>query len=174
MRGRSFGLAGVVAAIAACSPALDWRELRPEGGVGLTLLFPCKPASHARVLKLAGEPTRTTVVACTAAGVTWAVTIADVQDPVRVAAALGELKAAAAANLAAAAPRPIEGEVPGATPNPQAGRVGLTGHYPDGRAAQMQVAAFARGTVVFQVSVLGEQLDVDALDTFYGSLRVSP
>lgn len=172
MQGRSLGLAVFVAVTAACSPALDWRELRPDDSGGLTVLFPCKPASHARLLTLAGTPARTTMHACTAAGATWAVAVADVQDPARVTAALVELKAAATSNLAAGEPRPLDGVVPGATPNPQAGRVALAGRYPDGRAAQMQVTVFTRGTIVIQATVLGERLDSDAVDTFHSSLRL--
>ena len=32
---------------AACTPTLDWREVRPEAS-GLVALFPCKPDRHAR------------------------------------------------------------------------------------------------------------------------------
>ena len=34
-----------------------------------------------------------------------------------------------------------------------------------------QVAVFARGTQVFQATVLGERMDAEAADTFFGSLR---
>lgn len=170
----SASVAALGAALAAgCSPALDWRELRPEGGAGLTVQMPCKASSHARMLALAGAPVRTTLYACSTADVTWGVAIADVQDPARVGPALGELKAAAAGNLAAGPPRPLAGVVAGATPNPQAGRIALDGHYPGGRTAQMQVAVFARGTWVVQATVLGERLDTDAADNFFASLRIA-
>jgi hypothetical protein len=138
------------------------------------LQLPCKPASHARVILLAGKPVRTTLHACTAGGVTWAVAIADIQDPTRVTAALGELKASAAGNLTAGAPRALAGTVAGATPNPQSGRLALEGRYPDGRAAQMQLAVFARGTWLIQATALGERIDGDAAETFFAALRFPP
>ncbi|HET9976341.1 MAG TPA: hypothetical protein VFQ20_02815 [Burkholderiaceae bacterium] len=162
------------AAVSACAPALDWREVRPDGAGGLVLAFPCKPASHARMLPLAGAPVRTTLHACSAGDATWAVAFADIEDPARVTAALAALKAAAAANIAAAASQPLTGVAAGATPNPQAGRLALEGRYPDGRTARMQLAVAARGTVVVQVSVLGERIGRDEADSFFGSVRFTP
>jgi hypothetical protein len=169
MQCRSLWAAGLLAC-AACSAAFDWREVRPEGS-DLVALFPCKPASHARQLSLAGAAARTTLYACSTGGATWAVSFADVQDPARVAPALLALRQAAAGNVAAAEAKPLELRVAGATPHREAGRWAFDGRYPDGRAVRMQSAVFSRGTVVYQATVLGERLDEAALDTFYTSLR---
>jgi hypothetical protein len=91
-----------------------------------------------------------------------------------VAAALDELRSAAAGNLGTAATQPLALRVPGATPNPASGRVLVSGKLPDGTAVQEQVAVFTLGTKVFQATVLGPQLPADAVETFFGSLRVSP
>ena len=40
------------ALLVGCSPALDWREVRVEGRDAFVLL-PCKPAAHARQVRLA-------------------------------------------------------------------------------------------------------------------------
>ena len=71
----------------ACAPALDWREVRPAGS-GITLLFPCKPDSHARQVQLGPHSVRLELHACTAAGTTWALAFADMGDPARVGPAL--------------------------------------------------------------------------------------
>lgn len=170
---RRLPLVASLLACAACSAALDWREVRPSGS-DLVALFPCKPASHARQVALAGAPVRTTLYACSTGGATWAISFADVQDPARVAPALVALRQAAAGNVGAAVGKSLDLRVAGATPNPEAGRSVLNGRYPDGRVVQMQSAVFARGTVVYQATALGERLDADALDTFYSSLRLSP
>jgi hypothetical protein len=169
MQSRSLWATGLLAC-AACSAALDWREVRPEGS-DIVALFPCKPASHARQLSLSGVPVRTTLYACSTGGATWAVSFADVQDPARVAPALVALRHAAAGNVGAATGQSLDLRVAGATPNPESGRSTWDGRYPDGRAMRMQSAVFARGTVVYQATVLGERLDAEALDTFYASLR---
>ena len=161
---------GVAALCAACSPALDWRELRPTDS-GLRVLFPCKPASHARRVNLGPDAVRLELHACSAGGVTWAVAVADVQDPARVGPALTELRTAAADNLSAAAAQRLELKVEGATPNPASQRVQFQGRLPDGRAVTEQVAVFAKGTRVFQAIALGGKLDPEAVDSFFASLR---
>lgn len=163
----------LAAALAGCTPALDWREVRPDGSGGLSALFPCKPTSHARMVALAGARIRTTLVACSAGGTTWGIAFADVQDPARVGQALTELRAAAAGNLAAGALRPIAGTIAGATPNDAAGRFAADGRFPDGRGARMEVAVFARGTTVVQATALGERLQPEAIETFFAALRLT-
>ena len=69
--------------LAACAPALDWRDVRLEGS-GVLLLFPCKPDSQTRTLSLAGASVRLSLHACSAAGSTWALAVADLGDPARV------------------------------------------------------------------------------------------
>jgi hypothetical protein len=162
-----------VALLAACSPALDWRELRPEGS-GLALLMPCKPDRQSRRVALASAQVPMTLHACSAAGVTWAVAFADVGDPTKVGAALDELRAAAAANLGAGETTELPLNVAGATPQPASRRVQFHGRMPDGRAVSEQTAVFAKGTRVFQVVVLGPVLEPQAVASFFDSLRLLP
>lgn len=156
-----------------CAPALDWRELRPADS-GLSVLFPCKPTHHARRVSLGPDAVQLELFACTAGGVTWAVAFADMQDPARVGPALTELRTAAANNLSAAPAQALTLKVEGATPNPASQRVQFQGRMPDGRAVTEQVAVFAKGTRVFQAIAVGDTLDAEAVDAFFGSLRLRP
>lgn len=160
---------------AACTPALDWREVRPEGS-GLALLMPCKPDSQVRAVGLAATQVRLSLHACSAAGVTWALAFADVGDPAKVTAALSELRASAQENLRAAdaEPLPLPLKVEGATPNDASQRVQFTGRMPDGRVVTEQMAGFAKGTRVFQAVALGPSLESEAMATFFGNLRLLP
>ncbi|HSM22203.1 MAG TPA: hypothetical protein VK876_08350 [Rubrivivax sp.] len=167
------GAGGAALLLAACAPALDWRDVRPEGS-NMTLLMPCKPTAQQRRLPLAGAAVILSLHACSADGQTWGVAHADVEDPARVAAALAELRVSAAANVDAGAAEPLQLQVPGATPQPASERVRLEGHLPDGRPVQVQVAVFAQGTRVFQVTALGERLPGEAAETFFGSIRFAP
>lgn len=168
-----WALGAAVGLLAACAPALDWRELRPEGS-GLVLLMPCKPERQARQVSLASTQVRLELHACSAGGITWGVAHADVGDPARVGAALDELRASAARNLGAAQATALPLKVEGATPNASSQRVQLAGHMPDGRAAVEQTAVFVKGTRVFQAVALGQALDAEAVDTFFASLRLAP
>jgi len=157
-----------------CSPALDWREVRPPGSQ-LQLFFPCKPNAQHRSVQLAGQPVRLALHACSAGGQTWALAFADLADPLRVTAAMAELSASAAANIAAdSVSRRTPLQVPGATPNPGSERNWLTGKLPDGKAVRMQVAVFTYGTRVFQATALGESLPDEAADVFFNAIRVQP
>ena len=164
-----------VALLCACAPSLDWRDVRPADSP-VQLLMPCKPIVQERGVVLAGQPVRLVLHACSAGGQTWALAMADVNDPARVGAALAALRAAAAANIGAAAsgPGPTPLRVPGATPNPGSQRLRLQGKLPDGKAVQTQLVVFTHGTRVFQATAVGEQVPDEAAQTFFDAIRVQP
>lgn len=170
---RGPGATLMLMAAVGCAPALDWRDVRPAGA-GVQLQFPCKPNGQSRDLGLAGQRVSLALHACAAGGLTWGLAVADVADPALVGPALAELAASAAANLGAAAGETLPLRVSGATPNAAAGRQRLSGKLRDGKAVQMQVAVFTRGTLVYQASVLGERIGDDAAQTFFDAVRFSP
>lgn len=168
----------LLAALVACAPALNWREVRPES-TGLVAMFPCKPSRQTREVPLAGVRVSMQLLACEAGGATWSLSHAELADPGRVGTALVALNDALAANLgspAASPPAPLV--VPGMTPQPRAQRVHLGGQRADGVAVRVDAAVFARGTHVFQAVVMqpaGERaLDSEAPQNFFGGLRFSP
>ena len=170
---RWVGVLTTALVFSACAPALDWREVR-VGAAESVALFPCKAASHARVIALAGQQVKLTLHACQAGEATWGLAWADVGDPARVGAALQGLQEGARMNLgqAQAQARPLA--VKGQTPHPSAGLWSLAGRYPDGKPAVGQVAVFSRGTVVFQATALGVSAGSEAAETFFTALRFGP
>lgn len=166
-------LTTVLLGLVACSPALDWREWRPQGS-GIQLLMPCKPVPQMRKLRLAGQAVNLWLHACQAGAQTWGLAYADMGDPSLVGPALAEFRASAATNIAGAEGSAAPWVVPGATPHVESRRVQLQGRLPDGKAVHEQVATFSMGTTVFQATVIGEVLPADAVDNFFGSIRASP
>lgn len=160
----------VIVLSVACSPTLDWREVRPAGSSAL-LLMPCKPKAQERRLLLAGQPVRMALHACSAGEQTWSLAFADVADPARVGDVLKLLAQTAGANVAAAAAQGQPFVVPGATPNIDSQTVGYEGKLPDGRAVQLRVAVFAHGTHAYQATVLGPALPTEGVQTFLSSIR---
>ena len=156
--------------LAGCSPRLDWREVRMPD-TGLTALLPCRPASQARRLVLAGSEVEMSMLACTGDSVVFAVASADVVQPGRVGMAMAELHAAAARNLGAAPQGLGAFQMPGSTPNAQAGITSFTGLLGDGRRVEEKVAVFARGTRVYQATIVGPAVEVEASEAFFGGLR---
>ena len=159
--------------LAACSPALDWREVQPQGS-SVKLLFPCKPVMHARTLMLAGEPTAVALHVCDADGLTWALTVAVVGDPRRITRSLQELRGAAAANVQASSAPLRPQVVRGATPNDQAGSVQLQGRRPDGQMVQQSLLVFAQGLQVYAVAALGPTVTDEITQSFFASIRILP
>lgn len=168
--GLAFAL-GVALGVSACAPTLDWREVRPEDGRWVAL-FPCKPKTHARSVELAGAQVRIHLYACTAAGHTYALSWADLGDPSRVTPALRMLRQATVANLDAPEPVPQPLQVPGMTPNPEALRVRVSGHLPDGQAVTHVAGYFAHATRIHQVNVVGPEPPEEAVQTFFEGLRL--
>jgi len=175
MISRTLKVAWVAACVGlgACSPALDWREVRPAE-TRLLAMFPCKPAAQTRKLPLAGQTVALNLYACTTAGWTWGLAHADMVDPSLLGAALNELRSAAAANIGSPAAEPLPAQVPGATPHVASARVQLAGRRPDGQAVQMEMAVFAHGTRVFQATVLGERAPGEEAAAFFSGLRFLP
>lgn len=165
------GLALLAAALSACSPALDWREVRPAG-TAVVALMPCRPTASTRTVPLAGQAVRLSMLACKAQDMTWALAAADVGDPARVAAALAALRESVLANLegnvVGSEPAPVRGATPGA----QAARVRVAGRKPDGSVANGQFVVFAHGSQVFEAVVIGAAVPEAAAGTFFDSLRV--
>jgi len=157
-------------ALSGCAPSLDWREVRPQDSA-VVAMFPCRPASHARDVQLAGAKVRLTLHACTAGDTTWALAFGELADPARVGPALLELRESAAANLQAAAPQVLPLKVEGATPNEHMARLALQGRLPDGRPVQEQLAVFAKGLRVYQATAVGARLPAEGLEVFFGGLK---
>ncbi len=156
--------------LAACSPALDWRDVRPEGAP-LQLQFPCRPLAQQRSVPLAGAPVPLQLQVCSAADASFALAHADLADPARVGPALQQLAAAARENLQGRIERSAPFAPTGATPNEAALRQRIIGRRPDGQALQMELAVFAIGTRVFQATVLGAQIDDAAAEAFIASVH---
>lgn len=110
---------------------------------------------------------------CTADGITYALSYAELGDPRLVGPALSELRASTAANLGAQAHADGALHVPGMTPNAHAGRVRMEGKLPSGQPAQAAAGFFVKGTRIFQVTVVGPKLDGQALETYLGALKLS-
>lgn len=137
-------------------------------------MFPCKPERFARTLILAGIPVQMRMETCSAAGVTYAVTYAQVAEPAQLVPAFEQLRAAALDNVAGHAEHLAPFVVAGMTPNAAAGRWTMQGHGADGKPLTAWVGLFSKGLTVYQATVVGPQVDTEAADTFFTALSLAP
>jgi hypothetical protein len=159
-----------IGGLAGCAPALDWREVRPEAS-DVVAVFPCKPDRAEREVPLGERRVRMRLLSCSVDGTVFALSGSDAVDPAQVTPALAALRETAARNVAAPAAAAVAFVVPGATPNGQAGRLRLDGRRPDGQPLIAHAAFFARGTAVWQATVMGAAPPAEAVDTFFAGLQ---
>ena len=169
MRLLACATAGMLVALAACSPSLDWRELLVDG-TDLVAVFPCRPHRVTRTLALAGRTVHMQMASCTDDGVTYAVSWADLGDPAAVRPALEALRRSAAANLGTSEGTFVPFAPRVATPSEAAARIEIAGRLPDGRAVREGAAFFALGMRVYQASLIGEAPSRAAIDGFLAGL----
>jgi hypothetical protein len=155
--------------LGACSPALNWRDARPEG-TSLLLTFPCKPQQIAQDVVLAGRNVHMSMTGCVAAGMTFALAHARLDDAASSAAALDALRQSAVANL--------DGRV-GASHPVQVGRdagiaLDIDGRSPQAEAMREHVVLFAHGADAYQATTFGsaDAYKDDAAQMFAESIRM--
>ena len=165
------GLAALLA-LAACSPALNWREVRPEG-TRLNLLLPCKPDKAQKLVPLGGRATPLAMLGCDADGATFAVATADVGDAAQAASVLALWQELALANMKAApaSRQMLPLTLPGTAPGTPVTRLQAQGQRADGSAVSTQAAYFAQGSQLFQVVMYAPRIAPEAAETFFSSLK---
>lgn len=158
-----------LAGLAACNPTFNWRDVRPDG-TQLALLMPCKPDKAQKTVSMAGQPTELLLLSCDAGGATFAVAVADVKDPSKVAATLDQWKSATLANIKAApATTGVAFKLTGSASD--AVMVGVMGQRASGQAVSSQAAYFAQGSQVFQAVMYADKIAPDVADTFFSGLK---
>lgn len=174
-----------VFALSACSPTLDWREVRFEGTMEaseaspLTALLPCKPDRATREQTVGGERVSLSMIGCTASGATFTLSRMVLKNSAKTPQVLAAWQAAALANshpinthaTVPTQPETIPFKVPGASGWPAAVRMNLSAN---------QMAWFAQlagaDIVLYQAAIYGSHdakpLAAEATNTFFESLRL--
>ena len=91
--------------LAACSPALNWRDVTLKD-TAITALMPCKPDAGSRKINLAGHDVEMFLQSCEADGATFAVAHVSLTDLAQVPAALAHWQKATWAHVAVVDPKP--------------------------------------------------------------------
>jgi hypothetical protein len=158
--------------VSACSPTLNWREVRLDAGV--TLLLPCKPDQAQKQVPLGAQPVTLSMRGCDAGGATFAVALAELPDAAQVPAVLSQWQAITLVNMKAlpSSALPTALKVPGADAAPAPVLLQAQGQRADGSTIQGRAAYFAKGARVVQVVMYAPKISPEAAETFFTSLRI--
>lgn len=159
-----------LAGLLACSPSLNWRQVRSDLG-GVSMLLPCKPDRARKSVPLGGQPVPLAMVGCEAGGATFALSAVDIGDASRAAPVLAQWQSLSLAHMQAGAPQQSPIKITGASQVPAPVRVVAQGQQAGGTPVQGQAVYFARGSLLFQAVIYAPRISEDAADTFFASLK---
>ena len=164
--------AALLPLLVACTPALDWREVRAQDDA-LDALSSCRPECRARIVAIAGAHARTEMAVCEAGRSTYAIGFVDLRDPAAVTGALEGLRSGAVGNVAGAAPHVTPFALRGTTRNSEAERLPVEGRLSVGTPVQEHAVFFVQGLRVYQASVIGAAPVPEAVEVFIAGLEFS-
>lgn len=164
---------GCLLALPACSPTLDWRELRVTADG--RLLFPCRPDQVGRDVVLEQGSVPATMWTCDAGGLTWSLTRFDLDSSERAGRLLLDLRHRLLINLKGSEESALTPEVSGSTASVHARRSSILGVRTDGSPARAEALFVAQGARAYQAVVLGRPSAVQAhsaaIQEFFDSLQ---
>lgn len=152
--------------LVACSPKLDWREVRGSGAPFVVLL-PAKPASYTRAVNLDGLQVSMTMTAAEVDKVVFAVGTAELPDAAEAPKALNAMKTALVRNIGGT----IKQEK-----TSQDGAAATIDIEASGTESRVLLARFlAKDKRVYQLVMLGKEgaLSREAADTFFSSFKLN-
>lgn len=159
------------AALSACSPALNWRDVRPEGSA-LVGLLPCKPDQGARVLPMGAKPVTITMMGCDANGATFTLAHVPVSDAGEAATVLNQWQAATLKTLRGQTLSTAPFSLKGASAQPPAVQVKAVGTRPDDKPVSLQAVWFAAPGYVFQVALYADKEQPEVAEAYFSGLRL--
>jgi hypothetical protein len=156
----------LLAALAACSPDYNWRQVQ-NTDAAFAALFPARPSSHAREVDLNGIRTNMSMTAAEVHGALFAVGSTELSSPALVQPALDAMKTAMVRNIGGTIAS--DKTVPGPMPYNEVVANGSR----NGRPVQLNARFAARKQRVYQAVVIGAPQDVpaEAIDTFLSSFK---
>jgi hypothetical protein len=153
----------------ACSPSLNWREVRLPGG-DYKALLPCKSDQATRPQRLAGQDLQLTVQGCKAAGGLYAVSVAELAAPSSLPAVLAQWQQQLLTSLKASATTEHPVSIADADSLPPAVYLEATGEGADGRALSVQALWFVRGSRIYHAALYAERITEPMSVTFFSGV----
>lgn len=160
----------VLTSLSACSPSLNWRDVRVDQ-TPLLALFPCKPELNSRDVTLGGESLKMTLMGCEAGGASFALVNADLKDASTLDSIQSQWRQSTLQNIQAKAVNESPFTIKTGGDPAKTIRVSAQGVRPDGTAMHLQGVWFVMGTHIFQATVVSDHANLAAVDAFFEGLR---
>lgn len=169
-RARRLGVLALAASVilmAACTPALNWRQVQLQE---LRAQLPCKPDQATRTVSLAGEAVSLEMAGCQADGALFAVSRVETNDAAAAGRVMAAWKTQALAALKATDVKPASMRIP-PWANAHA-TLQASGKNPDGKPTQAQLTWLVREGRVYHLAVYAEQLNDSMTHPFLEDLQI--
>lgn len=167
----AFALPAILLQVAACSPTFNWRVVRPDGG-GVQTLMPCKPETAERSVPLGTQPSVLHMASCRTGGLTYALAWIELSPDADVQEAMQQWQSASRQAVRAGAEQAwSDWAVEGAQ---TVRSLGLSGQDHAGKPTQARLVYAVNGRRLYQAAVYGPELADEALEPFFGHLKVLP
>lgn len=164
-----------IAALTACTPKYDWREVRGTD-IAFTVLLPAKPSTYSRPVNLGGITANMTMTAAEIDDVTFAVGTAELPDAAQAQAALLVMKETLVKNInGVVRQEKIQLGRTRSTIELAAGPVAPPASASSaGKEISLHARFVARDRRVYQVIVAGRERAIrpDSVDTFLTSFKI--
>jgi hypothetical protein len=159
----------MAAALSACSPQYDWRDYR-SNDAPYAVMFPGKPASQTRAIKLGDLDVDMTMTATEVDGVVFAVGSAQLPDAARTPAAIDAMKTALVKNIGATITKSTASAAGGHTALDVEAKGSQNGE------PMLLIGRFiAKDKRVYQVIVMGREKNIvrDTVETWFSSFKLT-
>lgn len=159
----------MAAALSACSPQYDWRDYR-SNDAPYAVLFPGKPASQTRSVKLGDLDVNMTMTAAEVDGVVFAVGSAQLADAAQTPAAIEAMKTALVKNIGATVTKSAASATGAQTVLDVEAKGSQNGE------PMLLIGRFiAKDKRIYQVVVMGREKNVvqDTVETWFSSFKLN-
>lgn len=158
-------------ALTACSPSLNWREVRPAGGE-LKALLPCKPDQATRRQSLAGYDVDLSMLGCEAGGGLYAISVIELTTPLQAHPVQAQWQTNLLATLQAQGASRQPFAIRGANAQPEAVRLQALGRGSEGHPLTVQAVWFTRGNRLYHAALYAERITSEMSEPFFSGMEL--
>lgn len=165
----------IMAALSACTPAYDWRDVHGTAAVPFSVLMPAKPTIRSRSINLDGVQFVMTLTVAEVKGVTYAVSSAQLPESAKPLAALHALETALLSNIGGTIKDEKSSAAADAIATIDIQAAGAPTAASGGQPTLLYARFTAQGQHIYQVVVLGRDKAIsrNAVDTFFTSFKLN-